>query len=219
MRNLLSRMTPWRTAALIAVAALAFCAYLAAVAQDNWERRDAWQRPAEVMDALGLVAGSRVADVGAGSGYFTFRLAERVGPEGRVYAVDISKVDVEKIRERAKRDALVQIEAIFSAKDDPQLPAESLDAILVVNAYHEMREFDAMMQGFYRALKPGGRLGIIDDTAEAGKPRSYYFDRHKISETLVREDAERNGFRFRSKEPGFRNADSEDWFFLLFEKP
>ena len=189
-------------------------------AQDEWAKRDAWQRPAEVMDALGIKPRSVVADVGAGEGYFTFRLAARVGPEGKVYAEDILEDKVAKVRARAAKEGLRQIEVILGASNDPRLPAETLDAILVVNAYHEMREYDAMLEGMYRGLKPGGLLVIIDSPIPPGGPRENYFKDHRVPEQLVREDAARNGFRFVRQEPGFHRPESgRSYFFLIFKKP
>ena len=188
--------------------------------QEDWDERDKWQRPADVLDALGLHSGSSAADIGAGNGYFSYRMAERVGPSGKVYAVDIDKLTLEGLRDRAAREKVTQIETIFSAADDPKLPEGSIDAALIVNAYHEMREYDAMLQGIYRALKPGGRLGIIDEDDRPGRPRSEYHSRHSISEEVVKEDAARNGLRFVTKERGFERGDrSEDWYFLVFERP
>ena len=213
-----------RTWLAIVLGLAATGAWLPAVALQNaneerWAKRDAWQRPAEVMDALGITAGSTVADVGCGQGYFSFRMAARVGPQGKVYAVDVSKEDLEKIRSRVEKDGLKQMEVILSQVNDPQLPAGAVDAILAVNAYHEMREYDRMLQGMFRALKPGGLLGIIDHTAAPGEPREEYFKRHRMPEELVREDAARNGFAFLARPPGFKNADGEDWYFLIFKKP
>ena len=183
-------------------------------------RRDAWQRPAEVMDALGVGAGSVVADIGAGNGYFTFHLGERVGSTGRVFAVEINEHEVQEIEERARKERLTQITGVLGATDDPRLPAGSLDAALVVNAYHEMRDYDAMLAALFRALKPGGRLGIIDAAIEPGESRESYFGRHRIPAELVREDAERAGFRFLPRRPGFtRPRDRREFYFLIFEKP
>src|SRR5215475_5527696 len=109
---------------------------LPAVPQDDWKARDRWERPEEVMDAVGVKAGSTVADVGAGEGYFTFHLAERVGTTGKVYAEDILEDRLEKIRALAAERKLTQIETVLGAADDPRLPAERMDAVLVVNAYH-----------------------------------------------------------------------------------
>ena len=187
--------------------------------ESDWAKRDAWQRPAEVMDALGLGPGSTVADIGAGRGYFTMRLAARVGPQGRVYAVDIDEGNLNRLRSRAERDKLPQVSAILSSASDPRLEPESVNAILVVNAYHEMRDFDSMMQGMFRGLKPCGLLGIIDHEAAEGRPRVDYHSSHRIPESLVRTDAERNGFRLVGKKPGFHTGDGDDWFFVIFEKP
>jgi len=188
--------------------------------QDGGPARDAWQRPQEVMDALGLAAGSVVADVGCGRGYFTFHLAQRVTPAGRVYAVDIDEGDLQSIRNRAKRERLTQIQTVLGRIDDPQLPTGSLDAALVVNAYHEMREYDAMLARIYAAVKPGGLLAIIDSPSEAGQRRGSYYSRHRMPEDVVREDATRAGFRFLRAEPGFvRPQSNREFYFLVFEKP
>lgn len=172
------------------------------------------------MDALGLGPGMRVADVGSGSGYFTFHLAARVGPTGKVYAVDIDDGDLGKIRRRAKADGLTQIETVLGARDDPRLPPESVDVILVVNAYHEMRAYEQMLAGMYRALKPGGRLGLIEAEDEPGQSRETYYGRHRMPAGLVQEDAARAGLRFVEERPGFlRPRREKKFYFLIFEKP
>jgi len=190
------------------------------VSQDSGPERDVWQRPAEVMDALGLGPGMSVADVGSGDGYFAFHLAARVGPAGKVYAVDVDDGELKKIRRRAKADGLGQIETVLGARNDPQLEAESLDVALIVNAYHEMRDYDAMLTGIFRALKPGGVLGIVEAEDEPGKRRETYYDRHRMPAEVVREDAARAGFRFVGERPGFvRPSREKKFYFLVFEKP
>lgn len=203
---------------LLIAAAICSCAASLA-AQDRWKNRDAWQRPEEVMDALGAKAGSAVADIGAGRGYFTFLLAKRVGPEGKVYAVDIDAERVQGIRARAEKEGLQQIAAVVGAADDPRLPATTLDAILVVNAYHEMAAYDAMLQAMRRALKPGGVLLIIDHQEAASQPRSAYQRHHTIPENLVLEDLSRNGFQFVRKGRDLLTEENQTWFFLVFVKP
>lgn len=188
--------------------------------QDSGPERDAWQRPAEVMDALGLVAGMRVADVGSGDGYFTFHLAARVGPTGKVYAVEIDDSELKKIRRRAKADGLGQIETVLGARDDPRLGPDSVDVALIVNAYHEMRDYDAMLAGVFRALRPGGLLAIIEAEDEPGKSRESYHDRHRMPAEVVREDAARAGMRFLRDAPGFERPEGrKKFYFLIFEKP
>jgi predicted methyltransferase len=193
---------------------------LRSACQDSGAERDAWQHPQEVMDALGLRPGSVVADVGSGSGYFTFHLAARVGAQGKVYAEDIRDEELARIRERVAKEGLSQVEVVLGSDSDPHLPAGALDAVLVMNAYHEMRQYDAMLQAMHRALKPGGLLAIIDGVAPSGKPRESYFEIHRIPAEIVREDARRNGFRFLRDLPGFvRPEGKKEFFFVLLEKP
>lgn len=183
-------------------------------------KRDAWQRPAEVMDTLEIKPGSAVADVGCGDGYFTFHFAERVGSNGKVYAEDIDYKVLSKISARAFKEKIGQIELVQGSESDPRLPAAALDAILVVNAYHEMDKYDDMLQAMSRALRPGGLLGIIDRKARPGKTHPQYHERHQIPEELVRQDVERNGFLFLRKERGFTNPDrNRKFYFLVFQKP
>lgn len=187
---------------------------------DDWKARDAWEKPQQVMDLLGLKTGSVVADVGAGEGYFTFHLAERVGPTGKVYAADILDDRLAKIRSRASKEKLSQIETIHGDTDNPHLAEACCDVVLISNAYHEMRDYDKMLSAIFRALKPGGLLAIIDAPAKPGEPRESYYPRHRIPEQLVREDTARNGFRFLRQQPTFTPPDSErTYFFLIFEKP
>jgi predicted methyltransferase len=183
----------------------------------EWRERDGWQRPQEVMDELEIGAGDVVADIGAGGGYFSFYLGERVGAGGKVYAQDIDGAELGKVRKLARKHGYPQIETIKGDRDDPRLPPASLDVALILNAYHEMREYDAMLRGVHRALKPGGLLAIIDKEAKAGDSRSAYYTRHAIPQEYVREDAARNGFRFLRQPRGFRN-EGRDWFFLVFQK-
>jgi predicted methyltransferase len=188
-------------------------------AQGERENRDSWQRPAEVMDALAIRPGSAVADVGAGDGYFTFHLASRVGAQGKVYAEDISESQIEKIRERAKKEGLSQIETILGTQDDPKLPLGTLDAVLVVLTYHEFQNSDAMLAAMIRALKPGGFLAVIDDEAEPNQTRSSAAQEHKIRKEMVRADAARNNIHFVREEKGFEANPNSHLFFLIFDKP
>ncbi len=172
------------------------------------------------MDALGIQAGGLVADVGSGDGYFTFHLAERVGAAGRVYAVDIDEGALKKLRQKAEKEKLAQIETIVGETHNPRLAVESVEVVLVVNAYHEMRDYDTMLAALYRALKPGGRLAIIDGAIEAGEKQDSYFSRHRVPKEVVREEAEGHGFVFSREEKGFtRTSDSKQFYFLIFTRP
>ena len=182
-------------------------------------KRDEWQRPAEVIDALGVKPGHRVADIGSGFGYFTFRLAPRVGAEGKVFAVDIDKEAINKVRQRKEREKLPQVEPILGESHDPRLP-DDLDSVLIVDSYHEFRDYDRMMQAVFRAMKPGGRLVIIDGEARSGRPRTEYHRLHAIPVELVREEVARHGFVFKESRPGFYDEEyGKRFYFLVFEKP
>jgi predicted methyltransferase len=186
---------------------------------DRARKRDQWQRPAEVMDALGAKPGYRVADIGCGFGYFTFRLAARVGAEGKIYAVDIDEEAINKVRLRKESEKIEQVEPILSESADPRLPND-LDAVLIVDTYHEFREYDRMMQSVFRALKPGGRLVIIDGEGPSGRPRTEYQRLHTIPAELAREEVARHGFVFKESPPGFYDPEyGKKMYFLIFEKP
>src|SRR5256885_14794324 len=109
------------------------CAARPLSGQDDSKARDAWQRPQEVMDALGIKQGGVVGDIGAGGGYFTFHLAARVGPKGKVYAEDILESEINKVHERAAKEGLPQIMAVLGGKDDSPLPVGTLGADLIVD--------------------------------------------------------------------------------------
>jgi ubiquinone/menaquinone biosynthesis C-methylase UbiE len=182
--------------------------------------RDAWQRPELVMDALGVRAGSRVADVGAGTGYFTFHLARRVGPTGRVYAVDVNPGALEDIAREARGRRLENITIVTGTESDPRLPADSLDMVLVVNTYHELRDPNGMLQGIRRALKPRGLLAVIDADAGLSEGPDSYLRHHRISSQDVLQEATATGFRFVRRELGFIDPATpfSYWFFMVFER-
>jgi predicted methyltransferase len=133
--------------------------------------REAWQKPDQVMDAVHVAEGTTVADIGAGGGWFTVRLARRVGPNGRVYAVDVQRLMIEAIRRRVQREGLNNVTAVLGTNDDPGLPMDArTDAVLIVDAFHEMAEPVVLLQNVSRTLKPHGRIGIVDYREGEGGP-------------------------------------------------
>ncbi len=166
--------------------------------------RDNWQRVPDVLAALAIGAGSYVADVGAGSGYFTEHLARHVGASGRVFAVDISDRALSQLRGLVEREGLENVEVVRGEVDDPRLPPESLDAVLVVNAYHEMTEYEAMLSGMFRALKPGGRLVMLErGTADSSLSRQRQMAAHEMSISLVAQELEAAGFDILERDEHF----------------
>jgi rhodanese-related sulfurtransferase/precorrin-6B methylase 2 len=146
--------------------------------------------------ALDLKPGAVVADVGAGDGVYTVRLARIVGETGRVYAVDISTSALERLRARLAREGVTNVEVIHGDVDNPKLPVGLLDGVLVVNAYHEMREYLPMLTHIRAALKSTGRLVMADNTsARRGESRELQTSRHEIAADLVLQDIRTAGFR------------------------
>jgi len=124
--------------------------------------REKEEQPAKLMDALKLKEGDVVADVGAGSGYLSFRLAERVGAKGKVYAEDIQDEMLDLIRKKMKDKKVTNVEPVLGAITDPKLPAEAVDLILLVDVYHEFDHPYEMTEAMVKALKPGGRLVFVE---------------------------------------------------------
>jgi ubiquinone/menaquinone biosynthesis C-methylase UbiE len=136
--------------------------------------RDRWQKPDEVVDALGVAPGSAVADLGAGTGYFSGRLARAVGDEGRVFATDVQDEMIRALEERVAREELRNVSVVRASFDDPALPAACCDLVLLANVYKEISERPAYLRRLAPALRAGGRVAIIDfhpDAPGAGPPR------------------------------------------------
>src|SRR5262249_787065 len=130
--------------------------------------RDRWQKPHLVVRLLDVRPGSRVADLGAGGGYFTFRLADAVGPAGTIYAVDVDEGLVEYLRGRAFRQGRRNVVAIRAVSDDPRLPADGVDLVFTCNTYHHLTDRTAYFARLRQHLRPGGRVAVIDHTPEHG---------------------------------------------------
>jgi len=124
--------------------------------------RAAEEEPERALDALELEPGMTVADIGSGTGYFTVRLARRVGPEGRVYANDLQPEMQSLLRERLRRESITNVTLVLGAMDDPRLPKAALDLVLMVDVYHEFSQPQAMLRRVRETLKPGGRLVLLE---------------------------------------------------------
>jgi ubiquinone/menaquinone biosynthesis C-methylase UbiE len=184
--------------------------------QAQRRNRDDWQRVPDVMTALAIGEGSRVADVGAGSGYFTGHLAREVGASGRVFAVDISERALTQLRQLVEDEGLDNVEVVRGEIDDPKLQDESLDAVLTVDAYHEMTEYEAMLSAMYRALKPGGRLVILDLVASnPSQSRDQQMRSHELSIDLVEQEVREAGFEVLDRDEQFADSGHSDGQWML----
>lgn len=162
-----------------------------------------------VMDLLGIREGVNVADIGAGSGWFTVRAARRVGNGGLIYAVEINSDYLKHIEERAKREALTNIRPILGKEDNPLLPEKSIDAVLLLKTYHEIAQPIRLLKRTREAMRPGALLGIIDRNSNA--------DDHGIDREIVIKEAGRAGFVL-VNEYDFVQPDDVDYFLVFRSK-
>lgn len=159
-----------------------------------------------VMDVLAIKSGSTVADVGAGSGWFTLRAAKRVGSDGLVYAVEINGEYLKHIEKRSKEESLSNIRTILGKEDDPLLPEKSVDAVLLLKTYHEISEPVRWLRRLRPAMREGSRLGIIDRTGKG--------DNHGIDQETVVKEAQRAGFVL-VEQHDFVKPDEVDYFLVF----
>jgi SAM-dependent methyltransferase len=159
-----------------------------------------------VMDLLKIKEGSSVADIGAGSGWFTVRAARRVGGKGKVYAVEINAEFLEHIQQRAADEKLANIHTVLGKEDDPLLPPESVDAVLVLKTYHEIAQPILLLARLRQSLRPEALLGIIDRNGN-GKD-------HGISKRTVINEAKEAGFSL-VEEYDFVKPDGMDYFLVF----
>ena len=155
--------------------------------------RAAEEQPDKAIELMGIARGATVADIGAGNGYMTWRLAERVGPTGKVFANDIQPEMLEMLRGNMQQRKLTNVETVLGSFDDPKLPANTLDLVLLVDVYHEFSEPQKMLRRIREALKPDGRLVLLEyrgeDAAVPIRPE------HKMTVARVRAELEPEGYR------------------------
>lgn len=162
--------------------------------------RAAWQKPDQIMDALRIADGSAVADIGAGAGWFTIRLARRVGPNGVVYSQDVQRQMLEATRRRVSREGLQNVQPTLGKGSSPNLPRAALDAVLVVDAYQEVEveERIGFLRNLAEALKPNGRIGIVNYKPGAGGPGPAPGEGERVDIMSVQADARAAGLRVHS---------------------
>jgi ubiquinone/menaquinone biosynthesis C-methylase UbiE len=159
-----------------------------------------------VMDILGIASGKTVADIGAGSGWFTVRAARRVGEGGIVYAVDINPESIRYIVVRAEKEQLNNVKTILGKSDNPLLPAASVDSVLLLKTYHEVAEPVALLQNLRASLRPGAKIGIIDRNGNG--------ENHGVGRDVVLREAAQAGYRL-LKQYDFVKGDKMDYFLVF----
>ncbi len=177
-------------------------------------QRDLWQKPSAIIDALALRPGSNVADLGCGSGYFSLKLAQTVGPGGKVYAIDLRRLSLAFLWMRAAIRGDSNIETIRGAADDPRIPARA-DAVLIANTYHELDHRDAILDHLRTALVPGGRLVIADRGPEAGAGSASEADAHRFDRSRAESELNAAGFEIERRDDHVLDQPGEGPWWLI----
>jgi predicted methyltransferase len=154
--------------------------------------REQEEAPSKAIDALDLKPGMVVADVGAGSGYYTSRISKRLGPSGRVYATDIQPGMIELLNRRVANEGLSNVTTILGTMEDPKLPPRSIDLAIMVDVYHELQQPQLFLQRLKETFKPGGRLVLLEFRKE--DPNVPILEVHKMSVAEVKAELEAEGF-------------------------
>jgi cyclopropane fatty-acyl-phospholipid synthase-like methyltransferase len=162
----------------------------------------------QVMDVLAIAPGKTVADIGAGSGWFTVRAAKRVTASGAVYAVDINPQAVDYINQRIEKEQLRNVKTILSKPDDPELPAAGIDAVLLLKTYHEVANPVALLRNLRRSLRPSARVGIIDRNGNG--------EDHGVQKDVVVREAGQAGYRLIEEHDDMVKAEDRVDYFLVF---
>jgi ubiquinone/menaquinone biosynthesis C-methylase UbiE len=185
--------------------------------------RDQWQRPSDVIEALDLKSGNVVVDLGCGSGYFTLKLSAPVGKNGRVLAEDIRKLPLAFLWARRIQRGQHNVHIVLGEPNDPQLPAQRVNAVLIANTYHEFTNSQAILGHVTQSLVSGGRLVVVDREprpVERG-PSETAAEQHEVSSEQVESELHHAGFEIVSRQDGFIQNDplNENWWIITARKP
>ncbi len=180
------------------------------------ESREIFAHQEEIVDAVNLEPGDRIADVGAGTGLFIGPFASAVGPEGKVYAVDISPRLIDHLNERVASEGLTNVVVIRSEEKSVELADGSVDVVFVCDTYHHFEYYEAMLGSIFSALRPGGQLVVIDFERIPGVSRGWMLRHVRAGKERFTDEIKRSGFRFIEE---VAVSGLKENYFLRFEKP
>lgn len=162
----------------------------------EWEDRDTWMNVKDIFEHAGVEEGSRVADIGCHEGYLSIHLANRVGVDGKVFAVDVREDRLDILRHNLNIRNLENVNVILGDYDNPKLPENTLDVVFIMDTYHEMEDYMTILEHVKKALKPGGRIIIIEKLKHKVRDRSRksQTDAHSMSPKYVKKELLRAGF-------------------------
>lgn len=188
--------------------------------QDTWEARDDWQDVPRIMRAMGIRPGMVVADIGCHQGYMTMKFVDEVGPNGRVYAVDVNSSRLAALQNLLEAGKIDNVTTVLGGRTDPKLPPHVLDYAFIMDTYHEIDNGIDMLKHIKTSLKPDGKLVILEPISKdrRGWERRRQEDRHEIDIKYVIQDVEKAGFKVLTRHDPFidrrREKKDELWFLM-----
>lgn len=181
--------------------------------------RDQWQRPADVIAPLNIKSGNVVVDLGSGAGYFALKLSDAVGPTGRVIAVDLRRLSLLFLRVRAFVQGKRNIQIIVGETDNPHLSTGNVDSVLIANTYHELTDPHAILRHTWRALRPKGRLVIVDRAPPASERPQESLGHHYTTADTVETDLRKEGFSIIDRKDDFIHPPGDEvWWLIVASK-
>lgn len=191
--------------------------------ESAWPDRDKWQKPDELIRKMGIREGSQAADIGCHEGYMSIKLSTAVGTKGRVYAVDVEQSKLDKLQGHVAERRISNIILVKGDYDNPKLSPGTLDAVLILDTYHEMDDHDKILGHVKKALRPGGKLVLCEPVADSRRnsTRDEQERRHELGIQYALEDLERAGFRVLESQGGFidREKIKGDKMWLIVATP
>jgi len=179
--------------------------------ESAWADRDKWQKADELIRQLNLKPSAQVADVGCHEGYMTVKLSTVIGASGKVFAVDVEQSKLDKLTAILAKRNIKNVQAIKGDYDDPKLPVNQLDAVIILDTYHEMVEHDKMLQHIKSSLKPGGRLVLCEAIADTRRnaTRTDQERKHELGMNFALEDLKKAGFTIVKQQDSFVDRTKE----------
>lgn len=179
--------------------------------ENAWNDRDHWQKASSLIAQLDLKDGSSVADIGCHEGYMTVKLSRSVGTSGRVYAVDIVKEKLDKMKIILEKRDIKNVIPVLADDSDPKLPLNSLDGVIILDTYHEINQYDKVLQHIQQSLRPKGRLVLCEAIAESRRkePRTAQQSKHELGMSYAIADLKKAGFKVLKAEDPFVDRTKE----------
>ena len=190
--------------------------------QGDWEERDTWMDVGFIFDKAGIDKGSEVADIGCHEGYLSVHLSNRVGSEGTVFAVDVREDRLDELRSYLNRETINNVDVILGDYDNPRLPKNQLDVVIIMDTYHEMEDYMEILDHVKEALKSDGRIVIVEKLKSRikGKSREAQTDAHSLSTKYVKRELKKVGFELMHENNDLGNweNDPEKVIWMLIAK-